>query len=64
MWCVCVCVCKAEIEVRCVPQSFYLCVCALCNCSRRGLQKSEEGVGASKVVVAGGCDLPEEDLGN
>lgn len=60
----CVCGCRAEREVSCVLQSFYLCVCVFIKCSCRRLQRPEEGVGSPEVVAAGGCVLPEEDLGN
>lgn len=52
--CVCVGGCRAETEVRCILQSFYLCVCVFVKCSCRCLQRPEEGVGSPEVVAAGG----------
>lgn len=38
-------------------------ILVMCLCQRR-LQRPEGGVGSPEVVVACGCGLPEEDLGN
>lgn len=61
---VCVGGCRAESDAKCVLQSFYLCVCVFGKCSCRCLQRTEEGVGTPEAVAAGGCVLPEEDLGS
>lgn len=61
----CVCGgCRAESDAKCVLQSFYLCVCIFGKCSCRCLQRTEEDVGTPEAVAAGGCVLPEEDLGS